>query len=147
MISRKLTGSSRAITAAAVISQETWFFHHFGDKLIKEEGRVAQHSLDVYSRKDKRETTIFCTSSVFTAVSDSYGLSTFPRFALEQTRREHIQEALVQETVLNDVVAGPEQRGVLSVGRGVWYTTPPVEKVFCRALQNRKTPQVALIWS
>jgi hypothetical protein len=49
MISRKLTGSSRAITAAAVISQETWFFHHFGDKLIKEKGRVAQYSLDVYT--------------------------------------------------------------------------------------------------
>jgi hypothetical protein len=58
MISRKLTRSSRAITAAAVISQETWFFHHFGDKLIKEEGRVAQHSLDVYSRKEKRQSSV-----------------------------------------------------------------------------------------
>jgi len=29
----------------------------------------------------------------------------------------------VKETVLNDGVATPEQRGVLSVGRDVWYTT------------------------
>ncbi len=34
-----------------------------------------------------------------------------PRFPLEQKWREHIQEALVKETVLNDGVAGPEQRG------------------------------------
>jgi hypothetical protein len=46
-----------------------------------------------------------------------------PRFPLEQKRREHDQEALVKETVLNDEVAGPEQRGVLSVGRDVCYTT------------------------
>ncbi len=46
-----------------------------------------------------------------------------PRFPLEQKRREHIQEALVKETVLNDGVAGPEQRGVLSIGRDVCYTT------------------------
>ena len=52
-----------------------------------------------------------------------------PRFPFEQKRREHIQEALVKETVLNDEVVGSEQRGVLSVGRGVWYTTQPVEKV------------------
>jgi len=29
----------------------------------------------------------------------------------------------VKETVLNVEVESPEQRGVLSVGRGVWYTT------------------------
>jgi hypothetical protein len=29
----------------------------------------------------------------------------------------------VKETVLNDEMAGPEQRGVLSVGRDVCYTT------------------------
>ena len=46
-----------------------------------------------------------------------------PRFPLGQKKREHVQGALVKETVLNDEMAGPEQRGVLSVGRGVWYTT------------------------
>ena len=46
-----------------------------------------------------------------------------PRFPLEQKRREHVQEALVKETGWNDRVAGPEQRGVLSVGRDVCYTT------------------------
>ena len=46
-----------------------------------------------------------------------------PRFPLEQKKREHVQEALVKETVLNDEVADPEQRGMLSVGRDVWYTT------------------------
>ncbi len=46
-----------------------------------------------------------------------------PRFPLGQKRRKHIQEALVKETVLNDEVEGSEQRGVLSVGRDVWYTT------------------------
>ena len=45
-----------------------------------------------------------------------------PQFPLGQKRREHIQEALVKETG-NDGVAGPEQRGVLSVGRDVCYTT------------------------
>jgi hypothetical protein len=30
---------------------------------------------------------------------------------------------LVKETGWNDEVAGSEQRGVLSVGRDVWYTT------------------------
>ena len=34
-----------------------------------------------------------------------------PRFPLGQKRREHVQEALVKETGLNDGVAGPEQRG------------------------------------
>ena len=52
------------------------------------------------------------------------GLPTFPRrFLRGQKRRKHIQEALVKETVLNDGVAGPEQRGVLSIGRDVCYTT------------------------
>jgi hypothetical protein len=46
-----------------------------------------------------------------------------PRFPLGQKRREYVQEALVKETVLNDGVAGPEQRGVLSVGRDVCNTT------------------------
>ena len=46
-----------------------------------------------------------------------------PRFPLGQKRREYVQEALVKETVLNVEVESPEQRGVLSVGRGVWYTT------------------------
>ena len=36
---------------------------------------------------------------------------------------EHVQEALVKETGWNDGVAGIEQRGVLSVGRDVCYTT------------------------
>jgi hypothetical protein len=36
---------------------------------------------------------------------------------------ENVQEALVKETGWNDEVAGPEQRGVLSVGRDVCYTT------------------------
>jgi len=36
---------------------------------------------------------------------------------------KHIQEALVKETVLNEGVAAPEQRGMLSVGRDVCYTT------------------------
>jgi hypothetical protein len=40
-----------------------------------------------------------------------------------QKKREHVQEALVKETVLNDEVADPEQRGVLSVGRDVCYIT------------------------
>ena len=44
------------------------------------------------------------------------GLPTFPRLPFGQKRREHIQEALVKETGWNDEVAGPEQRGVLSVG-------------------------------
>jgi hypothetical protein len=34
-----------------------------------------------------------------------------PRFPLGQKRREHIQEALVKETVLNDEVERSEQRG------------------------------------
>ncbi len=51
-----------------------------------------------------------------------------PRFPLEQKRREHVQEALVKETGWNDRVAGPEQRGVLPVGRDVCYTT------VCKAL-------------
>src|ERR1700736_1465961 len=52
------------------------------------------------------------------------GLPTFPPFSLEQKRWEHVQEeALVKETALNEEVAGPEQRRVLSVGRGVCYTT------------------------
>jgi hypothetical protein len=46
-----------------------------------------------------------------------------PRFPLGQKRREHVQEALVKETGWNDEVESPEQREVLSVGRGVWYTT------------------------
>ncbi len=45
-----------------------------------------------------------------------------PRFPLGQKRRKHIQEAL-KETVLSDEVEGSEQRGVLSVGRDVCYTT------------------------
>jgi len=45
------------------------------------------------------------------------------RFPPEQKRREHIQEALMKETVLNDEVENPEQRGVLSVGRDVCDTT------------------------
>ena len=39
-----------------------------------------------------------------------------PRFPLEQKRQEHVQKALVKETGWNDGVAGPEQRGVFSVG-------------------------------
>jgi hypothetical protein len=34
----------------------------------------------------------------------------FPRFPLGQKRREHVQEALVKETVLNNEVEGSEQR-------------------------------------
>jgi hypothetical protein len=34
-----------------------------------------------------------------------------PRFPLGQKMREHVQEALVKETVLKDEVAGSEQRG------------------------------------
>ncbi len=46
-----------------------------------------------------------------------------PCFLPEQKRRKHVQEALVKETVLNDEAEGSEQRGMLSVGRDVWYTT------------------------
>src|SRR5258706_6801540 len=46
-----------------------------------------------------------------------------PPVSLEPKRWEHVQEALVKETGWNDGVAGPEQRGVLSVGRDVCYTT------------------------
>ncbi len=46
-----------------------------------------------------------------------------PRFPAEQKGREHVQEALMKETVLNDEVAGSEQRGCSSVGRDVCYTT------------------------
>ena len=67
---------------------------------------------------------MFCTSWIFTAVSGSeWPPNILPRFPLGQKRREHVQEALVKETVLNDEVESPEQRGVLSVGRGVCYTT------------------------
>jgi hypothetical protein len=45
------------------------------------------------------------------------------RFPIEQKRREHVREALVKEIGLNNEVESPEQRGVLSVGRGVCYTT------------------------
>jgi len=45
-----------------------------------------------------------------------------PVFPLSK-RRKHIQEALVKETGWNDKVEGFEQRGVLSVGRDVCYTT------------------------
>ena len=34
-----------------------------------------------------------------------------PRYPFGQKKRKHIQEALVQETVLNDEVEGSEQRG------------------------------------
>ncbi len=46
-----------------------------------------------------------------------------PHSPFEQKRRKHVQEALVKETEWNDEVVGPEQRGVLSVGRDVCYTT------------------------
>jgi hypothetical protein len=45
------------------------------------------------------------------------------RFPIEQKRREHVREALVKEIGLNNEVESPEQRGMLSVERGVCYTT------------------------
>jgi hypothetical protein len=45
------------------------------------------------------------------------------RFPIEQKRREPVREALLKETGLSNEVESPEQRGVLSVGRGVCYTT------------------------
>jgi len=68
-------------------------------------------------------TIIFCTSRIFTAVSDSEWPLDIPPFSPGQKRQEHVQEALVKETVLNDEVAGSEQSEVLSVGRDVCYTT------------------------
>jgi hypothetical protein len=44
------------------------------------------------------------------------------RFPLEQKKREPVREALLKETGLNEVER-PEQRGMLSVERGVCYTT------------------------
>ncbi len=63
-----------------------------------------------------------------------------PRFPLEQKRREHIQEALVKETVLNNGVAGTEQRGVLSIGRDVCYTTVICTQLY-KASNGHSTPE------
>ena len=61
---------------------------------------------------------------MFTGVSESkWPPDIPPRLPLEQKRQEDVYEALVKETGLNDEVVGPDQRGVLSVGRGVCYTT------------------------
>ena len=64
--------------------------------------------------------------NTYEAPSDAPSQETYsrhsPRFPLEQKRREPVREALLKETGLNEVES-PEQRGVLSVGRGVCYTT------------------------
>ena len=67
-----------------------------------------------------------------------------PRFPLEQKWREHIQEALVKETVLNDGVAGPEQRGCsrleeMSVIPSFWklsYKGPLILSLLISSLQR-----------
>jgi hypothetical protein len=64
-----------------------------------------------------------------------------PRFPPEQKRREHVQEALVKETVLNDEVESPEQRDVLSVGRGVCYTTVICTQLYRHFLNSRCFPR------
>src|ERR1700736_6307297 len=59
----------------------------------------------------------FVLHEYFQQEATQSGLPTFPPFSLEQKRWEHVQEeALVKETALNEEVAGPEQRRVLSVG-------------------------------
>jgi hypothetical protein len=42
--------------------------------------------------------------------------------------------------MLNDEVESPEQRGVLSVGRGVWYTTDFCTQLY-KASNGHSTPE------
>jgi hypothetical protein len=70
-----------------------------------------------------RDNTVLYFMNIYSSQRLKVAFRHSPRFPLEQKRREHVQEALVKETGWNDGVAGPEQRGVLSVGRDVRYTT------------------------
>ena len=55
--------------------------------------------------------------------------------------QEHVHKALVKETGWNDGVAGPEQRGVLSVGRDVCYTTVFSTQLYRHFLNSRCFPR------